>query len=86
MYTFVLSLHSWLRWVALVAGIAATFTTLADRAPSAGPRRADLWGLALMVALDVQMLLGLLLYFVLSPFTAEAMNDFGAAMRFNAPP
>ena len=81
MYTLVLSLHSWLRWVALVAGIAATFTTLADRAPSGGQHRADLWGLALMVALDVQMLLGLLLYFVLSPFTAEAMNDFGAAMR-----
>ena len=81
MYTFVLSLHSWLRWVALLAGIAAIFTTLADRAPSLAPRRADLWGLALMVTLDIQMLLGLLLYFVLSPFTAEAMRDFGAAMR-----
>jgi heme A synthase len=81
MYTLVLSLHSWLRWVALLAGIAATFTTLADRATSVTPRRADLWGLALMVTLDLQMLLGLLLYFVLSPFTAEAMRDFGAAMR-----
>ena len=81
MYTVVLSLHSWLRWVALLAGIAATCTALADRAPSVAPRRADLWGLALMVTLDVQMLLGLLLYFVLSPFTAEAMRDFGAAMR-----
>jgi ABC-type uncharacterized transport system permease subunit len=81
MYTLVLSAHSWLRWVALLAGIAATFTTLADRAPSLAPRRADLWGLALMVTLDIQMLLGLMLYFVLSPFTAEAMRDFGAAMR-----
>src|SRR5262249_14970248 len=34
--------------------------------------------------LDIQMLLGLLLYLVLSLFTAEAMRDFGAAMR-NAP-
>jgi hypothetical protein len=43
-----------------------------------------MWGLVLMMALDIQMLLGLLLYLVLSPFTAEAMRDFGAAMR-NAP-
>ena len=34
-----------------------------------------------MIALDVQMLLGLLLYGVLSPYTAAAMKDFGAAMR-----
>jgi hypothetical protein len=27
------------------------------------------------------MLIGLLLYLVLSPFTAEAMRDFGAAMK-----
>jgi hypothetical protein len=31
--------------------------------------------------LDVQMLLGLLLYFALSPFTRHAMADFGAAMQ-----
>ena len=34
-----------------------------------------------MIALDVQVLLGLLLYGSLSPFTAQAMSDFGAAMR-----
>ena len=78
MYTFVLVLHSWLRWVALVAGVGATAATLTDRT---GTTRADLWGLVLMMALDIQMLLGLLLYLVLSPFTIEAMRDFGAAMK-----
>ena len=34
-----------------------------------------------MIMLDAQMLLGLLLYGLLSPYTAAAMNDFGAAMR-----
>ena len=34
-----------------------------------------------MAVLDLQMLLGLLLYLVLSPFTAEAFKDFGAAMK-----
>ena len=33
-----------------------------------------------MATLDLQMLLGLLLYFALSPFTAEALKNFSAAM------
>src|SRR2546422_7211417 len=81
MYTLVLALHSWLRWAALVAGVAATFTSFSDRSGSTGSSRADMWGLVLMTLLDLQMLLGLLLYLVLSPFTAEAMRDFGAAMK-----
>jgi hypothetical protein len=77
LYTIVLTLHSWLRWIALAAGVGATLTAIADR--SGG--RADRWGLALTAALDLQMLIGLLLYLVLSPFTAEALRDFGAAMK-----
>jgi hypothetical protein len=81
MYTFVLDVHSWLRWFALVAGFAATFTAFSDRSEIGARSRADIWGLVFMTLLDIQMLLGLLLYLVLSPFTAEAMKDFGAAMR-----
>ncbi len=81
MYTFVLGLHSWLRWLALIAGILATFAAFSDRGESGRGRRTEMWGLAFMMLLDIQLLLGLLLYFVLSPFTREAMNDFGAAMR-----
>ena len=83
MYTTVLTLHSWLRWIALVAGVAATLATLArpsDRSGS-GTGRADGWGLALMISLDVQMLLGLLLYLVVSPNMAEIRANFGAAMK-----
>ena len=81
MYALVLMLHSWLRWVALVAGVGAIATTAADRSVTLRTGRSDLWGLALMIALDVQMLVGLLLYLVLSPFTTEAMSNFGAAMK-----
>jgi heme A synthase len=77
LYTIVLIFHSWLRWVALVAGVGATLSAIAD---SSGGR-AERWGLALMAALDLQMLIGLLLYLVLSPFTAEALRDFSAAMK-----
>src|SRR5438132_9902041 len=81
MYTFVLLLHSWIRWAALVAGVGATLAAFTDSRGIAGSDKTDRWGLALMMALDLQLLLGLLLYLVLSPFTTEAMKNFGAAMR-----
>ena len=37
--------------------------------------------IAFISVLDVQLLLGLTLYFVLSPITAAAMHHFGAAMK-----
>jgi len=81
MYTFVLLLHSWLRWAALVAGVGATMAAFTDRAQTAGLGRSDRWGLALMAALDLQMLLGLLLYLVLSPTMEAIRQNFGAAMQ-----
>ena len=81
MYSIVLLLHSWLRWIALVAGIAATVTSFSDRPQTTGQSRADLWGLVFMAVLDLQMLLGLLLYFVLSPFMEGILSNFGAAMK-----
>jgi len=79
MYTAVLLLHSWIRWAAVVAGIAATVTAFSSRGGRA--EAVDRWGLIFMITLDVQLLLGLLLYFALSPTTAAIFNDFGAAMR-----
>jgi len=81
MYTIVLTLHSWLRWLALLAGLLATISALRDNAvpPAQGP--ADRWGLILTIALDTQLLLGLLLYFVLSPTMASIRENFGLAMK-----
>jgi len=79
MYSTVLLLHSWLRWLAVVAGLGATVAAIGKG--SQALQRAERWGLIFMIALDVQVLLGLLLYGTLSPFTAQAMGDFGAAMR-----
>jgi hypothetical protein len=79
MYSTVLLLHSWLRWAALVLGVVATLAALVDR--RAGGSAADRLGLFFMIALDVQLLLGLLLYFALSPVTAAAFKDFGGAMH-----
>jgi hypothetical protein len=82
MYSLALIVHSWWRWVVLALLLAATLRAISGRAGgrawTSADRRANMLA---TVSLDVQMLLGLLLYLFLSPFTTEAFNDFGAAMR-----
>jgi hypothetical protein len=82
MYTAVLLIHSWLRYAVIGTGLIAVLGGIV------GVSRKGQWtpaddraGLWFIIALDVQVLLGLWLYFFLSPFTTEALNDFGAAMK-----
>lgn len=71
MYELVLLVHSWLRWAVLAAGLAAAF---------GGRSRDDAGGKWFVILLDLQIVLGLLLYVALSPFTKAAMANFGEAM------
>lgn len=80
MYTTVLVLHSWIRWIALVAAVGTTLAALRGKAAGANSL-ADRWGMVAMMALDTQLLLGLLLYFVLSPNTKAILEHFGDAMK-----
>ena len=81
MYELALIVHSWLRWVVLIAGIAATVAAFTIRPGLGATARADRWGLIFMISLDLQLLLGLLLYFALSPNTTALLGNFGEAMR-----
>lgn len=76
MYSTVLFIHSWMRWLALVAAVGTTLAALRRRDAAA-----ERWGLFAMTALDVQMLLGLLLYFAVSPNMREILAHFGDAMK-----
>jgi len=80
MYAVVLTIHSWMRWLTL--GLAAAATLNASRAPLDGgtalPGR--WWDTILMLAVDLQVFFGLVLYFGLSPFTKEAMANVSLAM------
>lgn len=80
LYSAVLAIHSWLRWAALLFGAIATFTAFRHRADTNTRPRGQRWDWAFMLALDLQVLFGLLLYFGLSPFTKEAMRDIGLAL------
>jgi hypothetical protein len=82
MYTALLSLHSVLRWLVLLAGLAVV---LRSAMGLSGQRR---WGTTeergvklFVITLDVQTVIGLLLYAVFSPFVRLAMSDIAGAMR-----
>ena len=80
MYSTILAIHSWIRWIALIAAVGATFAAV--RGKVQGPDSlADRWGLFAMMTLDIQMLLGLLLYLVVSPNMQEIRENFGEAMK-----
>jgi hypothetical protein len=82
MYEAVLTLHSWNRWLALGLGAVATVNAFRQAPPvPTGRRRGSRWDTFFMAAVDLQVLFGLLLYFGLSPFTIEAMNNFSSAVR-----
>jgi hypothetical protein len=80
-YTTVLVFHSWLRWVTLALALVATANAFRPHGGPGAPLRARWWDTLLMLAVDLQVLLGVLLYFGLSPFTRAAMQDLGAALR-----
>jgi hypothetical protein len=82
MYSTALIIHSWLRWIVLLTGLVAFFRAATGASGRSSWRpvddRAGFW---FVTALDLQVLIGLLLYFFLSPVTREAMHDFGGAMK-----
>lgn len=81
LYGTMLGFHSWMRWITLVLGLCATINAYADpRTPSTKPPGSR-WDTFFMAAVDLQVLLGLILYFGLSPFTKIAMLDLGAALK-----
>jgi biotin transporter BioY len=81
-YLFTLICHSWLRYAVLGLGIALLVTSLRGwRAGRAWSRVDERLQAAFVGVLDTQMLLGLILYFGLSPLAAAARADLGAAMK-----
>jgi len=80
MYPTILLIHSWLRWAVLAAGLIAVFrgVTGGRRMWTTADEAASRW---FIISLDTQFLLGVILYFVLSPIPPLAFDDFGEAMR-----
>jgi hypothetical protein len=81
MYDAALHAHSWLRWLVLLLGLVAVARAFMGRS-SGRPWAAadDLVASSFVGLLDLQLLIGLVMYFALSPITTEGMRDMGAAM------
>jgi len=81
-YTISLFLHSWNRWLILIAGvivIVAAIKGLSSKSKYSPFQKR--WALVFLSSLHLQLLVGLIMYFFLSPFTLQALSDFGAAMK-----
>jgi len=82
MYPAVLMIHSLLRWLVVVVAVVAAGKALAGwfgKQPFT--KLDDRLGLIFTGTMDVQLLVGLILYVFLSPLTQAAFQDPGAAMR-----
>ena len=82
MYVTFLVLHSLLRWLVLLFGLMAMIRAFGGwSARRAWTRTDDRVGLLYTISLDTQVLVGLILYGLVSPITQAAFSDFGAAMK-----
>jgi hypothetical protein len=83
MYASALWLNSWLRWAVLLTGLVAWLRAIGGKT---GRRpwtpQDELWGLLLTVSVDLQFVVGLVLY-SLSPITRLGLRNFAAAMQIN---
>jgi hypothetical protein len=85
MYSAFLLIHSLLRWLVIIAGLVVIARAIAGLTGRRDWRPGDTAGVRwFSISLDVQFLIGLLLYVWLSPFIRDAWADMGATMR-NAP-
>jgi len=81
MYPIVLAIHNVVRWVVLIAGVYALIRSYQGWFGRGGWSEAERRsGVIFSSALDLQLLLGLILYFLLSPITRRGLQELGAAM------
>lgn len=82
MYQIFNTLHHYNRWLLLFAILFVLSRSLTGWLSKKPYEKADNIGGAMMIGFaHLQLLIGLILYFALSPITQAAFQDFGAAMK-----
>lgn len=82
MYTGLLHTHNMFRWLVLIALVLALiFAFIGWAGKKEWTKRDKITGLVLTIFMDIQFLIGLILYAFVSPLTKAAFADFGAAMK-----
>lgn len=82
MYTGLLHTHNLFRWLVLIAAVLAIGFAFAGWFGNKDWKKKDnVIGLLLTIFVDIQLVVGLVLYLFVSPLTKAAFADFGAAMK-----
>ncbi|MGB3617393.1 MAG: hypothetical protein WBA12_04690 [Catalinimonas sp.] len=82
MYEILLYLHSWGRWLVLIGAVWAIVKNYTGWQQRRTYLKADNTAAVFFIAmLHLQVVIGLLLYFVWSPYAQQALADMGAAMK-----
>ena len=85
MYTGFLHLHNTLRWLVLVVAlITLAKYFMAWFSHNRWKKSDNLLGVIFTAVMDVQLVVGLALYFFISPITKAAFQNIGAAFPFDA--
>jgi hypothetical protein len=82
LYPHLLAFHGLLRWVVLATALAAIFVAFSGWS-GAQPASANLrrFSIIFVIAMDIEFLVGLLLFFGASPITRAALANLGEAMK-----
>jgi hypothetical protein len=82
MYTGLLHTHNLFRWLVLLAALIAIILAFTGWFGKRNWKKADnISGLLLVIFVDLQLLIGIVLYAFISPITRSAFADFGSAMK-----
>ena len=82
MYALFLFVHSLVRWIVLALGFLVVARAIRGLSGRRTWEPADDAGVSRFArAFDIQVLIGLIMYFFVSPFTLEAWGDMAATMR-----
>lgn len=85
MYQFTLATHNIMRWIVVVLAIYALVRIFMGVFGKREFTESDRKSLSFYaIGMDIQLVLGLVLYFFLSPITQAAFQDFGGAMGNSA--
>lgn len=81
-YPYLLGFHNFLRWVVIAAALAAVVIAVSGCSGTKmtnNPLRR--FAIVFVAAMDLQFLLGVVLYFWASPITHQALQNMSAAMK-----
>ena len=82
MYSLLLTIHSWSRWLVLLVGAWAIFRAVAGERHS-WTKSDNIAGASFVGSMHLQLLVGLILYFGVSPFGMQAFQRLGGEVMKN---